>query len=147
MKGTKYHIHGKMQLLLLLLLLLSFWSSFLLSWLCSCCRYRCPCCFCCHFSCSYSIVLSLWLLRLYTLLFLGVPRPAFELEHALFDMECKKVLSLKNQPSSDSVNLVLRFQITRTLLWAGSSGRSWQAIFVSPCHHRKDASESSRNIW
>ena len=132
MKGTKYHIHGKMKLLLLLLL--SFLSSFLLSWLCSRCRYRCPCCFCCHFSCSYSIVLSLWLLWLYTLLFLGVPRPALELEHAFFDMECKKVLFVKNQPSSDSVNLVLRFQITRRiLLWAGSSGRNRQAFFVSPC--------------
>ena len=145
MKGTKYHIHGKMKLLSLLLL--SFLSSFLISWLCSRCCYRCPCCFCCHFSCSYSILLSLWLLWLYNLLFLGVPRPAFELEHALFDMEYKKVLFVKNQPSSDSVNLVLRFQITRTLLWAGSSGRNRQALFVSPCHHRKDASESSRNIW
>ena len=47
MKGTKYHIHCKMKLLLLL----SFFSSFLLSWLCSRCRYPCLCCFCCHFSC------------------------------------------------------------------------------------------------
>jgi hypothetical protein len=151
MKGTKYHIHGKVKFLLLLLL--------------SFCRL-----FCYHgcilivviavpvVSAVISIVLivgnkalsivSLWLLWLYTLFFLGVIRPAFELENALFDMKWKKVLFVNNQPSSDSVNLLLRFQKkTRTLLRAGSSGRNRQAFFVSPCHHRKDASESSRNIW
>ena len=72
---------------------------------------RCCLLFCCAGYCGC--------MPFYSLVFFALA--SFELEHALLDMKWKKVLFVNNQPSSDSVNLFLRFQITRTLLWSGSS--------------------------